>query len=189
MLLNNLKPIYYQLREEKLTYCIFPFISNNVTFEIFFDIGKVPFRIGFLAHSSELQLWKDINRGFNISTILTDKEYKMLVEILQLKYDPTNHFSPFKFFDQFNLAIPASIPPIMNEKRIRTVLQTFHDIEEKEKVNYKGHKDWGRSKSIRHRTPENLEKTRLIYPELYERIKDRDISIMYTANKGNQFDV
>lgn len=47
--------------------------------------------------------------------------------------------------------------------------------------NRKVHFNWDKYPELgKHATKENREKTRLLYPEIYEKIKDKNISVFYT---------
>ena len=59
------------------------------------------------------------------------------------------------------------------------ILNRIYNFEESDKVEYDGLIDWSTSKCGRHHTLKNHEKTRILYPYIYERIKNKDISVRY----------
>ena len=178
MKLTKLSFIYSQIKLNNETYGLFNFNTNGIAFHIFFDIGKVPFRLGFLPIGKPEQIWLDVNKGFIINPVLPKSEYRKLTRLLNLKYDKDNPFSTFNFFKQFGEKIPNQLISLSNSERAILALKVS-DIEEKEKTVYLGQKDWEKSNSGKNRTEKNLEKTRLLYPELYNQIKDKNISVIY----------
>jgi hypothetical protein len=184
--LTNISEIYYQLKEAKQTYTVFPFTTNNVNFDIFLDIDKVPFRLGFLVSKSNYQLWLEVKNGFLIDTNLPKEKYYELIKLLNLKTDKDNPFSTVAFFEQFNNQIPKTLIKYDKDYIRNIILAVSPNIEEKDKIYYLGIKDWDKINNGNHRSPKNLEKTRLLYPELYLSIKDKDVSVKYTSNKNEE---
>lgn len=183
MILDGIIPLYKEIIKNKETYCVFPFTKNKIEFDVFFDIEKTPFRLGFLVIKSNFQLWLNVTRGFNISTVLDREDYKRLKDLLGLKYDPANPFSTTSFFEEFNKKIPAVIPVINSEHRKQLILYSY-SIEERDRLFYAGLYEWDKLGSDKKRSLENLEKTRLLLPELYNQIKDRNVSVRYSATES-----
>lgn len=182
MVLDGLIPIYQEIKKRSETYCVFKFNKNKIEFDIFFDIGTNPFRLGFLLIESNFELWLDVQQGFRISTMLEREKLKELRELLGLKFDPNNPFSTKSFFEEFNSKIPNTPPHYKKEQRDRIVLYSF-SIEEPDKLYYAGIIEWDKMQSGRKRSFENLEKTRLLFPELYRQIRDRNVSVRYSSTK------
>lgn len=180
--ITNLKNLYYQLKNTEQTYTVFLFETNKVKFDVLFDIGKNPFMLGFIVLKSNFQLWLEVKTGFLIDINLSKDKYYQLIKLLNLKFDRDNPFSPLYFFEQFNNQIPNHLLNVKKDYIIEIISKSYLDIEEKNKVYYKGLKDWDKINNGKHRTFENLEKTRLLYPDLYLFIKDRDISVLYTSD-------
>jgi hypothetical protein len=189
MKLNNLAKIHSDIRNRNQTYGIFEYCTNGKKFDVFFDVAPTPYKLGFLLTGSKLHLWLDINKGYILNERLLSEQYHNLCIMLGLKYDPNNKFSPFAFFNQFNQVIPNFIVPITSSKKNTVILNFFPDIEETEKLYYKGSIEWDKLNNGRHKTQKNSDKTRLLYPEIYERIKNRNISIIYTANPKEEEDI
>jgi hypothetical protein len=178
MKINQLSKIHKELLSENETYGVFDFSYNNVKFHIYFDIDIIPYRLGFLPIGKSEQIWLDVNKGFIINPVLQKSEYRKLTRLLNLKYDKDNPFSTFNFFKLFGEKIPNQLISLSNSERA-ILASKVTDIEEKEKTVYLGQKDWDKSNSGKNRSQKNLEKTRLLYPELYEQIKNKNISVIY----------
>ncbi len=96
-----------------------------------------------------------------------------------MKYDPENRFSTKKFFEDFNSRIPDDFRFLKKQELLKLITSTY-DIEESDKVYYNGIIDWDKVNNGNNRQEKNLEKTRLLYPELYKQIKDKNISVRYS---------
>jgi hypothetical protein len=184
MFLSGLRILYAELKKNDNTYCIFKFQKNKIDFDIFYDIAKNPFQLGFLVLKNDFQLWINIEKGFNLNPKLDPDDFFKLAKLLNLKPDINNKFSTKAFFEEFNEKIPRTIPQI-DPKYVHHLIINTYNIEEKDKLYYNGSIEWEKTECKHKRRPENLEKTRLLYPELYIKIKDRNISIKYTDKNGN----
>ena len=185
--LSGLRPLYKSIRQNNETYAFFYFKKNGVTFHVFFDIETTPkkenYSLGFMVPGTQFNLWIDVIKGFRINAFI-DKS-KELRGILNLKGNSGPPFSTRAFFEEFNQNIPEKYikPPkeILYEIAIKK-----YNIEESNKIYYLGIK---RLPVGQHRTPENTEKTRILFPKIYERIIHRtDISICYTPRPNNRED-
>lgn len=185
MKLNGIIPLYKKLKSTNKTYGIFKYTKNKIDFDIFFDIGTNPFKIGFLVLNDDFQLWINIKNGFIINPFLAKNDLNKLVEILNLKYNPNNKFSTKKFFEEFNSKIPKEFRFIKKQDLPRLINSTY-DIEDSEKMYYNGIIDWDHINNSNNRQEKNLEKTRLLYPNLYERIKDKNISVRYSKVRNKE---
>lgn len=180
MKLTGLKNIYIDIKNNNLTYGVFDFRSNAIDFNIFFDIGVVPFRLGFLPKGNNNQIWLNVLKGFEIDPNLSKNDYYKLIELLKLKTNKNNPFSPFKFFLQFNNSIPKSIK-VLNYKERKHISKKVTSLEEEEKTVFNGLIEWDKGNTGNKRSKDNLEKTRLLLPKTYEEIKDKNISVRYRA--------
>lgn len=166
------------MKENHETYCVFDYRINSIQFEIFYDIGVVPNRLGFLPLHDERQLWLEITKGFNLDSNMSKDDYYLLVDILGIKKNPDNKFIPASFFREFNDKIPTKYKNLEQGNR-QNLIRKIYSVEEEEKTIFDGVIDWDKLRSNKSRSHQNLEKTRLLYPELYERIKNRNISVRY----------
>jgi hypothetical protein len=76
MKLEKLSIIYRQIKLNNETYGLFNFNTNSIAFHVFFDIGKVPFKLGFLPIGKPEQIWFDVIR----SLLLIQSYQKMTTE-------------------------------------------------------------------------------------------------------------
>lgn len=177
MTLTRLIALYKKIKQNNETYAFFDFKKNGVTFHIFLDIETKPnYLLGFMVPGTQFNLWIDVTEDFKIDTYINEK-YGELMEVLNLKSDPENKFSTNAFFSEFNEKIPSDYMKapknVLNDIAIKK-----YDVEENESLYYLSFR---RLPPGWHRTEKNSEKTRLLLPKIYERIKDRDnISINYT---------
>ena len=185
MKLDGIIPLYKKLKSSDRTYGVFKFTKNKIDFDIFFDIGITPYKIGFLVMNSNFQLWLKVLPGFNIDPFLKKAELNSLINVLNLKFDPDNKFSTKKFFEEFNSKIPNDFR-FVKKQELPKLVNYVYEIEESEKIYYKGIIDWGKVNNGNNRQESNLEKTRLLYPKLYEQIKDRNISVRYSPTKNDE---
>ncbi|OBP55051.1 hypothetical protein AWM61_07045 [Riemerella anatipestifer] len=184
MFLSNLKELYKRLKEQDETYYLFHFTKNSVRFEVLFDIFHLPFQLHFLQKESDFSFCIIIRKGFIINDFLDRQTYKNLCKILNLKFDKDNPFSTKLFFEEFNLKIPSYQ---VKEKKERELLVFYqNDIEESEKLYFDGVIEWNKIKNGKGVTIKNLEKTRILYPELYHWCKRENISLRYTHIKKDK---
>lgn len=179
MTLTGLIPLYKAIKRNNETYAFFYFVKNGITFHVFFDIEidtKLNFLLGFIVPGTQFNLWIDVAKGFRIDTYINEK-FDELKDVLNLKPDPNNKFSTNAFFKEFNDKIPSEYikPP---KEALYHIAVKRYNIEYSNSVYYLTFK---RLPPGWHRTEKNSEKTRILLPKIYERIKDRtDISICYT---------
>ncbi len=176
MELTRLKQLYISIKDNKYTYALFKFQKNDVIFDVLFDIGVIPFKLGFILKNGNFDLWINVTNEFSVNPIIENNKYKELVKLLGLRYDPNNIFSPYAFFQEFNSKIPKYFTK-PDEHTIILISFYNYDIEENDKIYFKQFITW----KTQFRTEKNTEKTRLLFPEIFDRIKDRkNISVCYT---------
>lgn len=179
MTLPNLRSLYKSIREHNSTYALFDFKINKVLFHVFFDISTSPFKLGFIVLNERFNLWIDVWNGFRINPFIEPGKFKELVKLMKLNSNPNKRFSTSDFFREFNDKVPSSYLKPSKSVLVRIVTSQY-TIEDENKIYYLGLRVW----ENRLRTFENSEKTRLLYPEIYERIKYRNnISVCYTSIK------
>ncbi|PTT73795.1 MULTISPECIES: DUF6037 family protein [unclassified Chryseobacterium] len=181
MTLSNLRSIYAGMKNNGESYYIFEFVKNKVVFEVLFDIYYSPFVLHFLQKDSNFSFNINVEQGFVVNPILKRELYSKLCNILNLKYDPNNRFSPKSFFEEFNDKIPVFKH---REKKERELLPYYkNQIEDSQNLFYGGTIPWNNIGNGKNLTSKNLEKTRILYPELYEWCKRENVSIIYVRNK------
>ena len=164
MKLTNLSGWYKAIKNQNLTYNVYECKYNHIDFSILFDIGKTPFILSLIKRQTGEVITFNILQGFLIETNLP----------------PDRGASPFstnKFFEEINEKFPNTILKEINIPVL--ILNRIYNFEESDKVEYDGLIDWSTSKCGRHHTLKNHEKTRILYPYIYERIKNKDISVCY----------
>ncbi len=179
MKLTRIGQLYRSLKEAEETYFIFPFCKNEVTFEVLFDIFKSPFELHFLQRDNNFSFRINVEKGFIINTTIEKSIYSNLCRVLNLKYDPLNKFTPSAFFEEFNDKIP--LYSTRQKRKNELLVYYVSDIEGSDKLLFDGFLEWEKLKNGKKVSIKNLEKTRILYPELYEKCKRENISIRYKA--------
>ncbi|MBG9445297.1 DUF6037 family protein [Cytobacillus firmus] len=184
MILNKLKELYKDIKRNNLTYDVFDFTKNNIDFNVLFDINSTPFKLIMIKKRSSDYIIIDVHNGFKINPHLSRDKYDTLVSMLGLQFKKGNPFSTKEFFEELNQKIPSNI----SRKNIsRNTIFTIYQCEEKDKVYIKEIRNWDTYPHLNKScSPENKEKTRLLYPDLYEEIKDKNISVFYTDKKREE---
>lgn len=149
MKLTNLSGWYKAIKNQNLTYNVYECKYNHIDFSILFDIGKTPFILSLIKRQTGEVITFNILQGFLIETNLPHDQYYLLRKILK------------------EINIPVLI------------LNRIYNFEESDKVEYDGLINWSTSNCGRHHTLKNHEKTRILYPDIYDTIKNKDISVRY----------
>lgn len=185
--LNGLEILYKDMRGRGKDYAIFDYNhSIKIKLIILFDIKTNPFSLLLIKKHSTQTLLLDIQRGFMLDTLLPPEQYKCLLQILEIKPGITKSFSTKEFFQKLNSKIPTYIHSYILDDKTRIAISCSKNFEEKDKIFICGYIDWDEIKNGKTYTQANREKTRILYPDVYEKIKDKNISIKYTANKKDE---
>ncbi|MDM1395585.1 hypothetical protein HX049_00065 [Myroides odoratimimus] len=181
MILNNLEQLHQQILNNNDTFCIFPFAKNKIVFNILFDIGTTPFKLVLLQKKGNFRLELVVTHNYNIDSMLDRELYKQLCEVLDLTNDSNNRFSTNAFFSELNTVIPRQYYRSTAERPLYVFYS--NNIEEPNKLYYSSMTDWKNTLNRKNHkvTDKNLEKTRVLYPEIYEFCKDNNISVNYTS--------
>jgi hypothetical protein len=178
MKLEGLKSLYGSMKSQGIERYKFDYKVGKAVFDVFFFIDSSPFILLFGARGQNFSFELEIKAGFTIDTQMEPVTYRQLCRILDLEYDPTQPFSPRKFFGEFDTKIPhkASIDLIAKPHDIAPYR---HIAEESDKIYYRSWLD----NDIRgnHVKEKNLDKTRKLLGEVaYLRCKDKNISSCWT---------
>ena len=160
-----------------MTFDVFDYTYNGIEFSVLFDIGSKPyFRIIFIKKRTELFLILDIKNGYYLDAFLGDK-LDILKRMLEI-HGGRVEFSTNVFFSKFNEKIPSTI----SRKELKLItISKIYKCEESEKVYIKYLQPWDEYPWLKKNvSPENREKTRVLYPEIYENIKEKNVSVFYT---------
>ena len=184
MKLTNLEPLYNDILKNNKTYDVFDYRHNNIEFSVLFDVQPKPnYTLIFIKKKSDLFLELKISPDFSLNTYLGDK-LAVLLKMLELSNGNTR-FSTSEFFKEFNEKIPKTISQKIVSKK---TLTKIYQCEEADNVFIKELRDWDQypllNKTV---SDENREKTRLLYPDIYESIKDKNISVFYTDKPSKNF--
>ena len=176
MMRLDLRDLHIDILKHKMTYDIFDYSHNGIQFNILFDINCIPFKLIFIKKNSGQYLILDVSADYQLNTYLGEK-LKILKDMLELK-NGKSKFSTNQFFEEFNKKIPHTI---QNQKLSKVTISHVYHCEESEKVYIRELRNWDKYPELgKHATKENKEKTRLLYPDIYEEIKDKNVSVFYT---------
>lgn len=184
--MSRLKNLYKQIKDKNRTYAIFDYCHNKIKLIAMFDIGVDPFQLLLIKRGTQLTLSFNIKRGFILDAFLSPEDYERLKEILEIPKTPKgeNPFQPSEFFKELNEKIPSTLLEYTQSSEVKRILARHYNPQEEEnKIYVLGMIDWT-TKTKGSYTKENREKTRILYPEIYQAIKDKNISIKYTANEA-----
>lgn len=177
MKLSNLYNWYSAIKNNKLTYNVYDCHYNHVSLTLLFDIGHIPFILSIIKRNTAEVITFPILNGFNIETSLSLENYNLLRKILNIPIGKNSTFSTNSFFSELNATFPTSLSK--SERLEYNILNKIYNFEESDKYEFDGLIDWSNSNSGKHHTKKNHEKTRILYPEVYDKIKDKDISVRY----------
>ncbi len=180
LVLNGLIPLYKKLKMSDQTYGIFTYVRNTMEFDVFFDTGNIPFKIGFLRIKDSFQLWVNIEDGFTIDYNLDSNRSKKLK--VYLGYSDNKKLYTKSFFKDFNTKISSTFS-LLDREKLRDIVKSTYKFIEPEKIYFGGFKMYYKFKtnSRYKRQLENLDKTRLLYSDVYLKIKDKSISVSYLS--------
>lgn len=183
MQLTGLKELYKDMKAKNLSYSIFDYKHNHIKLEILFDINTQPFKLLIIKQCSNLTLLLDIKTGFELDIFLTQEKYQILIEMLEIKSGKTNPFSTKKFFEELNNAIPLQAEKYQMNNNLRYIISQTNKLDEADLIYVKCLRDWSKTKSNKHVSEKNREKTKYLYPDIFEIIKDKNISVVYTGDE------
>ncbi len=176
MMRLDLRDLHIDILKHKTTYDVSDYSHNGIQFNILFDVNCIPFKLIFIKKNSGQYLILDVLAGYQLNTYL-GKKLKILKDMLELK-NGKSKFSTNQFFEEFNKKIPHTI---QNKKLSKATISHVYHCEENEKIYIRELRNWDKYPELgKHATKENKEKTRLLYPDIYEEIKDKNISVFYT---------
>ncbi len=154
---NNLESLYNELIQHNQTRCVFTVMLNSKPFSCIFMIDVFPYRLYVTAlgnHPFSLEL--NVENDFSAKVYLNNEDYRKLVNYLELKYDPDNHFSPtvlFKAVDNQMLSAHKSIPSYTDVLRH---VRLHREIEESDKIYFCGWRNNPKNNTV---SDNNYEKT------------------------------
>ena len=158
----ELAPLHRSMKEFGAAVDSFEFEFEGVRTSALFFIDSDPFRIVLYKHGLGQRLELSVVRGYRVEFLRSEEE------------------AIASFFE-----IPNEWRPLDSASRRRVAAE--RNVDEKDKTYFSGLRVWpainARTKGKKcHRTDENLKKVRLLDPEIYEDIKDFDISVCYSSD-------
>ena len=183
MQMTGLIALYKDIKSQNVTYAIFDYKHNRIQLAILFDIKTTPFSLLLVKKHSNQNLSFDVKKGFCIDLLLSSERYECLRRMLEIPSGSTNRFRPSEFFRELNAKIPSHIPQYKLDDSVRMAIAYSKNFEDKDKIFVRGLIDWDKIRNGKTYTRTNREKTRILYPNIYDKIKDKNISVSYTNNK------
>lgn len=177
--MTGLQTLYKDMKIKNETYTIFDCQHNKIKLIMLFDISSQPFSLLLFKRRSSQNLLLDIQQGFMLNPSLSQEQYKTLLQILEIQNGATI-FRTSVFFQELNSKIPCQTSAYEMDTEIRKIISCARNFEEKDKIFLYGYIDWDKIESNKRYTQANREKTRILYPPVYNTVKDKNISVRYT---------
>lgn len=184
--IDDLKELYKSMCSLGVQIGTFKHKYNNIDSNVIFDTRK--WNLIFIKQGSAETLTLKVQKGFKF-TIDGDTEYRNFIAYFGVS-GTKGSFRIANFIRHFSSQVPTQYKItdtarkiIVNYDRLDSTSDGIYPI---------GVKNWEEihaqnpslPKDKFHRSKENLLKTKELYPELYERIKDKDLTIIYGQNQG-----
>jgi hypothetical protein len=187
MKLDALEPLHQSMQANDIDRYRFGYTHGKAKFDVFFLADTQPYKLIFGVYDQNVFIEYDVDKDFRINPQLSKEHYKQLCQLLELKYDPNNHFSPGAFMADFNTYIPKCAH-CAQKVQPHEIIRYRNNIEEVEKIWFCGWRDNAqRGQSV---TAENLFKTRQLLGErAYQLCKERNVSSCWTDDRSRLVDV
>ncbi|MFA6857414.1 MAG: DUF6037 family protein [Treponema sp.] len=187
MKISEIASWYHDIKNHNLTYDSFICTYEKVNLDILLDINTVPFQLTIISHETGEVLTLSVECGYEVQAYLSSADLNTLRSILKVPNGNKYPFSPTAFFRFLTEHFPNHI---MESKVSYQVLSKLYHFEEKNRPYYWHLICWEKyPESGKHATLKNKEKTRIRYPAIYAKIKDKDISVAYRADKRFERDI
>ncbi|MFC6118390.1 DUF6037 family protein [Macrococcoides bohemicum] len=176
---NSIKNLYIDMRNNKIYFQTFSINFNNIEADCIFSIQDNPFEIIFIRKYDACVLKIDVKKGFILNI---ENKFSEIYKFFNIKYGKGN-FSLISLLEHLSKKLPNEVKILSDNERKQ--VYNFVNIEESEKIYYLSFTNWdkvnkGKSKPVGSRTTKNLAKTQLLFPDIYESTKDKNISINYS---------
>lgn len=186
---HSIKNLYIDMCNNKIYFQTFSIKFNNVEADCIFSIQDKPFEIFFIRKYDAQVLKLNVKKGFILDV---ENIFSEIYKFFNIKYGKGN-FSLISFLNHLSEKLPKKVKILsdIERKQVYSVV----NIEDSKKIYYLSLTDWdkvnkGKSKTVGSRTAKNLAKTQLLFPDIYESTKDKNISINYSDKPtGKKFDV
>ena len=173
MYLYKLKPLKSSMIKDDIKAVTFNYKHNNTTFAIiFYNLSQM--LLTFVKTSTKEHFTLVIEDDFSINGKLDEEDYKTLVNMLGLKFEKGNPFSPSNFLFEFSQKIPKYEAVIKSEIKTcaKYISKHIDDADKTVFVKFISHANDGKHVSV-----ENLNKTALyLGAEEAKRCKEGNVS-------------
>ena len=190
--ISELVQFYHSMKKLSVAIGTFEHEYNGVNSHVIFETRTCPFMLHFIEHRTGRTFSVPIEPGFVFSVPDSTSYYAML-DYFNIKRRGRGTFQIGGFITSFRRQIP---PEYAITDAEREVVNRYDPIDRTSEGIYPvGVKNWAVINAKRaakgfsalgHRSQHNLEKTRELYPEIYQIIKTMDISICYGLSPGNK---
>ncbi|GAB2022026.1 hypothetical protein RyT2_11000 [Pseudolactococcus yaeyamensis] len=136
----------------------------------------------FAKVGTQEELLLDIDDNFSIETYTEKDLYAKLISFFEIKYDPNNRFKPFNLFKYID---ENSKPRKFNTTQNREMVTRLYKLNNPDAIYYYSMVNWNTSKSGKRYSKENRDKVKKLLPNLFELIKDKNISVRFTDQPKN----
>lgn len=181
MAIYQLRELHRSMRKAGADVAAFDFVFEDVTSSVLFMTDVAPFRLVFYKRSSKERLEIEVVPGYMIRlTQSREAEIRRYFEM------PTGGWQSMLFkrlADALRAQTPVEfVPPRASERQL---IAKARKVPEADKIYFCGLRVWPAINARNgekewHRNPRNLEKVKLLDPQIYRDVKDRDISVCYT---------
>jgi hypothetical protein len=180
---TGLKILHRDMQVKKEDRAIFTLQYNGKSFNCILLTDIIPYRLYFTTLGSVPKVFEfEIEKGYKVKCYIDG--YKMLIEYLDIKYDPKHKFLPFDFFKAINNKIPKEFKAHPDYKETLMVIAKRRKIEEEEKIYFCG---WRRNAIGQNVSEKNYEKTRSAFgDEKALMSKRKNISSCWTDRDGDE---
>ncbi|MCL2718705.1 MAG: DUF6037 family protein [Lachnospiraceae bacterium] len=188
--MEKLQNLYKSMRELNVKIGVFTHVFNNIESSVIFDTRGDAWMLIFMKLILGDILEIPIKQGY-IFTIDGDEKYKKFREYFEIA-GGRGVFSIGQFIEHFEKQVPQIYE--LNDNKRNEIMRYDRIDSQSEGIYPIGMKNWELihaqnptlQKDKFHRTPENLAKTRELYPIIFSATKNMDISIMYGIKPGNK---
>lgn len=182
--LQNLQLFHLGMKKLGVHIATFDFTYKNIVYSCLFEANyEEGFSLSFFKQITGDSLKIPILPSYLVNTYIEDRElFTDFWNFFQLQAKDGG-FTMESFFERLNKSIPSKFE--INKNLNRPLISKKYVTEDKERPYFLGFINW---QTLRAKNPEvrgsrsetNLEKTKILYPQIYQAIKDYDISVRYT---------
>ncbi|MBC1403107.1 hypothetical protein HB904_17300 [Listeria booriae] len=188
MIIDALQKLHLEMKRLKLTMDVFELTYNEVVCDVIFEADpQKRFSLIFIKKSIGSTLSLAIVPRYDLQ--IKGSNYIPFLRFFNIGKAGTGMAAQnFSDYLEKNIPTKAKLPT----PEARKILAKHYDVEDSDKTYYASFTNWEKARALnpalkKGRTQKNLLKTKKLYPNLYETIKDYDISINYsTTPRSNE---